>query len=124
MAPVHTLDVERYGPKAFADGLNLGCSHEQKDGGRIDETPDQPRACDAVDLGPRARDPDRSSFRIALRKSRGWNAWQLLLRPRLGAAVQNIRGRAGMAKPCGDAPISSSAIPWSERILLNSPTIW
>ena len=61
MAPEHALDVERRRTEALGNGRDLGRRHEQEHGRRIDEAPDQPRAGDAVDLGPRARHPDRAA---------------------------------------------------------------
>ena len=68
MAPEHVLDVERRGVEPLRHGRDLGRRHEQEHGSGIDEAADQPRAGDAVDLGPRPRHPDRAAAAVARRQ--------------------------------------------------------
>src|SRR5689334_6273403 len=57
MAPEDAFNVERRGLEPVRRIRDLGWCYEQEHGGRIDEATDQPRACNAVDLRPGARDP-------------------------------------------------------------------
>ena len=71
MAPEHAVNVERCGIEALGHRLYLGRGHEQEDGIGVDEAPDEPGTGDAIDLGPRARHPDRASGRVASRQFTG-----------------------------------------------------
>ena len=100
MAPEHVLDVEGRGVESLADRQHLGRRDEQEYGVRIDEAADQPRAGDAVDLRPRAGDPDRAALRVARRQFRAGPAAVCLL-PGFEAAFQSF-GRDiehGAARP-------------------------
>ena len=63
MAPEHALDVERRGAEALGHRLDFRGATNRNTALGIDEAADQPGAGDAVDLGPRARDPDGAARR-------------------------------------------------------------
>lgn len=65
MTPEHALDVEPCGMEAFCDAHHLRRDDEEEDRMRIDESPDQPGADDAIDLGLAARNPEGSAFLVA-----------------------------------------------------------
>ena len=67
MAPEDILDVERSGAVAFGHARHIAGRDEQEDCGGIDEAADQPRAGDAVHLGPSSGDPKGNAGRVSLR---------------------------------------------------------
>ncbi len=67
---------------------------------RIDEAPDQPRAGDAVDLGPAAGDPARAPLRVARRQHSPLGPAAVpLSRPALHALLEQLRASSGLAQP-------------------------
>src|SRR4051794_9271724 len=76
MAPIHIFNIERRRSEAFRDGFNLGGRYKHEYGGRIDKAANQPRTCNAVDLGARTRDPDRAVASVALWNLVGRNGGQ------------------------------------------------
>src|SRR6185503_9401611 len=89
--------------EAFRHPVHLGRLNEQDNRMRIDKALDQPRTGDAIDLRPRARDPNRSAFRVAFRKLCRVDQRMAARRPRLEAAFEVLGGDAFVAKPGGDA---------------------
>jgi hypothetical protein len=57
MAPEDALDVERRSVEAFGDVAHFRRDYKEKNGVWVDETADQPRTGDAIDLGSTTRDP-------------------------------------------------------------------
>ena len=97
------FDVEGRGVEALADRDHLGRRDEQKHRVRIDEAPDQPGAGDAVDLRPRAGDPDGAALRVARRQFRCRHQRQLGRLPALEAALERLGfdvERAAARPPC------------------------
>ena len=62
MAPERVLDIEGRGAEAACHTFDFRWCDEQEHGGRVDKAADEPGAGDAVDLGPRARHPDRAAL--------------------------------------------------------------
>jgi hypothetical protein len=90
-------------PKRSA-GEDLGRSDEQEHGGRIDEAADQPRAGDAIDLRPRARDPERPAGRVPRRQVARVDQHAAGIAPGLEPALQVLRlRRAEVAQPGRDS---------------------
>ncbi|KAF0208340.1 MAG: hypothetical protein FD139_3607 [Methylocystaceae bacterium] len=81
MTPKGAIDIEGSGGKTFGDALNLRRRDEQKDGGRIDETTDQPGTGDPINLWARARDPYGAPQCVARRQISLWHERPVRLRP-------------------------------------------
>ena len=91
-------------PKRSATAGDLGGRDEQEDGGRVDEAADQPGAGDAVDLRPRARDPDGAALRRrAAAACAIGHQRQAGRRPGLEAALEHLGRHAVVPQPGGDA---------------------
>ena len=103
MRPEHALDVERSCREALGDRVDLRRRDEQEHRARIDEATDEPGAGDAVDLRPRARDPDCASLLVERRHLGGRHCRQVGLAPALEAVFEPVRRNAGVAQPGGDA---------------------
>src|SRR5262245_3441178 len=103
MAPEHALDVERRGVEAFRDARHLRRRHEQENRPRVNEAPDQPRTCDAIDLWPRPRDPHRLALLIAWRQLVGAQQQLAGFLPSLEAALQGLRIDSIVPQPRGRA---------------------
>jgi hypothetical protein len=103
VTPEHVLDVERDGAEALGYGRNLLWRHEQKDGRRVDEPPDEPRAGDTIDLRPRPGYPKRLAGLAWQRQGGSGHGRQSRRGPCRMPSLQCFRGDAEMAQPCGDA---------------------
>src|SRR5258708_17459326 len=103
MAPEGVFDVERRGMKVLADGGHLWWRNKQKYRVRIDEPADQPGAGDAVDLRPRAGDPDGAAVRIARRQLRHRHQRKARSLPTFKAAFQRLGRCIEVSKPCSSA---------------------
>src|SRR4051812_30372589 len=97
MREFDAIDVVRRGAQPLGRGDHVTGRHIEKLRSRVDETRDQPWACDAVDLRPFARDPaPRRSAELSLR-------WQPRACPGRDPALQEARGKASRAQFRGDA---------------------
>jgi len=67
MAEGYVFHIKRSCGKLLRDERNILRGDEEELSMRIDETPNQPRTGDAVNLGSMARDPNRAALRIG-----GW----------------------------------------------------
>src|SRR5262249_45276313 len=67
VAPEHTLNIEGCCIETLRDTRHFRSDHKEEDRIGINEAADQPRARDAVDLGPAPRDPQSPAFLIARR---------------------------------------------------------
>ena len=112
VAPEHVLDVERRRAEPLRDGRDLGRRHEQEHGCRIDEAADQPGAGDAVDLGPRARHPDRAAAAVARRQLGRGHQRQPGLPPSLEPACQRSRPATPAWRSQAAAPSLSFCPRW------------
>jgi hypothetical protein len=101
VAPEDTLalDVEGRRPEPLGDAFHVRRVHEQEHGGRINEAADEPRAGDAVDLGARARDPDRPALPIAGRQGGDGHHRQPRLRPSERTAFERFGPDAEVPQP-------------------------
>src|SRR5258708_17671817 len=87
----------------IGDGHYLGWRHEQEDGFRGDEAPNQPGASDANDLGPRARHPHRATRRVTRRQLLRAKEQLAVLAPSFVAALQRLRVNPLASHPGGNA---------------------
>ena len=101
MTPEYVLNVEGSGVEALADRDHLRRRHEQEHRVRIDESPDQPGAGDAVDLGPSAGHPDGATLRIAGWQLRGGHQRKLGRFPVLETAFERFGFATGLPNPGG-----------------------
>ena len=90
MAPENPFDIEWRGIETLCDRMHFRRRDKEKDGGRIDKAPDEPRASNAVDLRPRARHPRRAPARIARGQFVFGHERQARLRPRFMAPEKNL----------------------------------
>ena len=97
------LDVEGRRTKPVRDIRDLGGRDEKEDGGRIDEAADEPRTGDAVDLRPRACDPDGAPLLVRFRHMIRTHQQAFAFDPGFEAAFEVFGARAGVAQPGGDA---------------------
>src|SRR5208282_1902263 len=111
MAPRRAFDIKGRRLKGFGDRSYLGGLDEQKDGGRIDEAPDQPGASDAIDLRAFARDPDGAALLVSHWHLRGVDERQIGPLPRLESAFESVGRYAVMAQPSRDAVAELLAAP-------------
>ena len=97
--------VERVGlaRKSIGDVSHFGRRNEAKDSGGIDEAPDEPGACDPIDLRPRPRDPDRASPIITLRQMIRPHQKPFARDPSFEPALQVFGTGPRAAQPGGDA---------------------
>ena len=85
----------------FGYGFNLVWLHKHENGFVIDETADQPRASDAINLGPMARDPQGVAVFIALDMG-GRHQHLPVIFPGHKAAFQILNIMAETAQQCGN----------------------
>jgi hypothetical protein len=103
MTPEHALDVEGRSAEALGYGNHLAGFDEHDDGIRIDKAPDQPRAGDAIDFGPLARNPERAAFAVVFREMSGRDQWQAGIAPGNEAAFEYLGANALVAQVGGEA---------------------
>lgn len=101
VAEEHAFDVEGGGVVAFGHALDLGRGDEQDHRARIDKAADQPGTGDAVDLGPRARDPDRAALPVARRQAGRVHQRQPGIAPGCETTVKNFGWPSLGAQPGG-----------------------
>jgi hypothetical protein len=102
MAPEHVVDVKGRCAEPLRHREHFRRAHEQKHGAWIDKAPDQPRAGNPVNLGPRPCDPDGPSIFVACRKLVRINKELATSAPGVEAALQRLRIDAFVAQPRGN----------------------
>ncbi len=111
MAPAPlAFDVERSGGEPRGHVQNLGGRSEEDDRGEIDEPADQPGTGDAVDLGPRSGDPDRTAGGVERRQLAGLDPGQAGCGLGRDAALQDLGVDAGLPEPSGDGMAGRPAV--------------
>ena len=114
MTPEHIVHIKWCSAEPVRDRHHLGGCHEQENGLRVDEAPDQPGAGDAVHLGSRARNPHRAALGVRWRNMVGLDEQTFGGGPGLESAFQRLGLDSGVAQP-GDTLTEFAALLASDN---------
>ena len=96
MAPKYAVEIEGYGAVSLGHARNLRDRNEKEYRAGVDEAANQPRASNAIDFGPGARNPDRTPLTVQRRHFACRQKGQRGLYPPLKAVFEYIGSDAGV----------------------------